>query len=381
MAFDLENIRRKDIVSENKVDKTLQFDSFLKKEIPWFGNKFGSKKKQSFYNELAVLLKAGITIKDSLLLITESFKKNKDKIIFKGVYNDIIQGRPFSEALLSSKVFSEYEYYSVKIGEETGTVTQVCQELAKYFERKNEQRKVVLSALTYPSIVMTTALIVVIFMLTYVVPMFQDIFKQNGMDLPSITKAIIALSSFIKNHGFKAFIIIIFFVCLLRYFRGNKVMKRYVDYSLIKIPFLGNFIAKVYVAQFTQAVALLTSSKIPMLKSIQMVKLMINFIPLQDALHKIEKSILQGESLSVSMSKSSLFDNRIITLIKVAEQTNQTEYVLKQLNEQYGSELESQSKAFSSILEPIIILGVGGIVAILLIAMYLPMFQLSTAIS
>jgi len=98
-------------------------------------------------------------------------------------------------------------------------------------------------------------------------------------------------------------------------------------------------------------------------------------------LHKIEKSILQGESLSVSMSKSSLFDNRIITLIKVAEQTNQTEYVLKQLNEQYGSELESQSKAFSSILEPIIILGVGGIVAILLIAMYLPMFQLSTAIS
>jgi type II secretory pathway component PulF len=111
-----------------------------------------------------------------------------------------------------------------------------------------------------------------------------------------------------------------------------------------------------------------------------MVKKMIRFVPLQEALDKVESSILKGNSFSSSLKEIPLFDNRIISLVKVAEETNQTEYVFKQLSEQYNQEVVQQSKIMTTILEPLIILFVGVLVAILLIAMYLPMFQLSSAI-
>lgn len=125
---------------------------------------------------------------------------------------------------------------------------------------------------------------------------------------------------------------------------------------------------------------MLTTAKVPMLNSIQMVKKMIRFVPLQEALEKVELNILKGNSLSVSLKENPLFDNRIISLVKVAEETNQTEYVFKQLNEQYNQEVITQSKTMTTVLEPFIILLVGVIVAVLLVAMYLPMFQLSSAI-
>src|SRR5690606_35732489 len=127
-------------------------------------------------------------------------------------------------------------------------------------------------------------------------------------------------------------------------------------------------------------VSLLISAKVPLLNCIQIVSKMIEFVPLKDALEKVEFSILQGNSLSASMVNNQMFDSRIISLIKVAEETNQNEYVFKQLNEQYGQEVIQQSKLMTTLLEPIIIVFVGVVVAVLLISMYLPMFQLSSAI-
>jgi type II secretory pathway component PulF len=285
-----------------------------------------------------------------------------------------------SQALLGSKSFSEYEYYSLKIGEETGTTAQVAYELGIFYERKNEQKRIIIAALTYPAIVLSTALLVVIFMLSYVVPMFQDIFKQNNMELPMLTRVIVKLSNLTKTYGLYGFILFIGLFFAIQFFKDNQVYKKAMHYFLLKIPVLGPFISKIYLAQFTQAVTLLTTAKVPMLNSIQMVKKMIQFVPLQEALEKVELSILKGNSFSVSLKENPMFDNRIISLVKVAEETNQTEYVFKQLNEQYNQEVVAQSKVMTTVLEPFIILIVGVIVAVLLIAMYLPMFQLSSAI-
>lgn len=377
MAFKLENLQESSVTQNTNKNS---FENVLKKEIVLFGESFGNKKKQAFYQELAVLLKAGITIKEALTLIIESLKKKADKELIQTALDDVVNGKPFSEALSVSKSFSEYEYYSLKIGEETGTTAQVCNELGVFYERKNEQKRIIIAALTYPAIVLTTALLVVIFMLSYVVPMFQDIFKQNNVELPMLTRIIVKLSNLIKSFGIYGllFFIIVFIVAQL--FKDNAVYKKTVHYFILKIPVLGPFISKVYLAQFTQAVTLLTTAKVPMLNSIQMVKKMIRFVPLQEALEKVEISILKGNSLSVSLKQNPMFDNRIISLVKVAEETNQTEYVFKQLNEQYNQEVVLQSKIMTTVLEPFIILFVGIIVAVLLIAMYLPMFQLSSAI-
>ncbi|SEO97262.1 type IV pilus assembly protein PilC [Flavobacterium sp. CF108] len=377
MAFKIENTPNKKAVpskNENSIE------SLLKKEITLFGDSFNNKKKQAFYLELAVLLKAGVSFKEGLSLIIESLKKKADKDLIQTILNDVVNGKPFSDALMTSKSFTEYEYYSIQIGEETGTTAQVCEELGRFFERKNEQKRIIVAALAYPSIVLSTAVLVVIFMLSYVVPMFQDIFKQNNMELPFLTQMIVKLSIWTKTYGLYFFLAIIIFIFSTQFFKDNYKYKKALHYFLIKIPVLGPFMTKVYLAQFTQAVTLLTTAKVPLLNSIQMVKKMIRFVPLQEALEQVENSILKGNSLSASLKNTPLFDNRIISLVKVAEETNQTEYVFKQLSEQYNQEVVQQSKVMTTVLEPFIILFVGVLVAVLLVAMYLPMFQLSSAI-
>ncbi|WP_291287864.1 type II secretion system F family protein [Flavobacterium sp.] len=377
MAFKVENTPNKKTIQSKK---TNSIEELLKKEISLFGDSFNNKKKQAFYQELAVLLKAGVSFKEGLSLIVESLKKNTDKELIQSILNQVVNGKPFSEALSASKSFTEYEYYSIQIGEETGTTAQVCNELGYFFERKNEQKRIIVAALTYPSIVLSTAVLVVVFMLSYVVPMFQDIFKQNNMELPFLTQLIVQLSGMTKTYGIYFLIILIAFIFSTRFFKNNARYKRALHYFLIKIPVLGAFMTKVYLAQFTQAVTLLTTAKVPLLNSIQMVKKMIRFVPLQEALAEVEKSILKGNSLSSSLKNTPLFDNRILSLVKVAEETNQTEYVFKQLSEQYNQEVVQQSKIMTTVLEPFIILFVGVLVAVLLVAMYLPMFQLSSAI-
>lgn len=295
MAFKLDNITS---ASSSGKSAGSEIERLLKTEITLFGSGFSNKKKHAFYLQLGVLIKAGITIKEALTLIIESFKKQKDKELLQDTLNQVVNGKPFSEALYASKEFSEYEYYSLKIGEETGTTSRVCKELGVFYERKNEQKRIVISALTYPAIVLSTAILVVYFMLSYVVPMFEDIFKQNNMELPFLTRIIVKLSGMVRSYGVFFLLAITGLFLATRFFIDNNKYKRTLHYLLIKIPVFGPFINKVYLAQFTQAVALLTASKVPMLNSIQMVKKMIQFVPLQDALQSVEDNILKGNTLS-----------------------------------------------------------------------------------
>ena len=376
MAFKLENIPN----ARTKNELGSEIEKLLKKEITLFGNGFSSKKKFEFYNELGVLLQAGITIKDSLQLIKENQKKENDKLVFEEILNNVINGKPLSDSLKETKYFTEYEFYSIKIGEETGTLSKVSNRLGVFFERKNEQKRIIISALTYPIIVLSTAVLVVVFMLSYVVPMFQDIFKQNKIELPFLTRVIISFSDAIKNYGWLVIVFIIGLIISGKFLNKNYKFREVLHNTILKIPVIGNFMTKIYLAQFTQAISLLTSSKVPILNSIQMVKNMISFVPLQQSLEKVEVSILKGNSLSQSLSGNKMFDDRIISLVKVAEETNQTEFVFNQLNEQYNNEVVRQSKLVATVIEPFIIIIVGLIVGILLVALYLPMFELSSVI-
>ncbi|PQV48803.1 type IV pilus assembly protein PilC [Jejuia pallidilutea] len=376
MAFNLDNITVKQIDAKEKARST----SFLQKEITLFNKRFSNKVKEDFYTELSVLLKAGITLKDALELIENSQKKKQNKDILAAISQDIISGESLSEALRVQKQFTDYEYHSIKIGEETGTLFQVTEQLGAFFNRKNEQRRNLISALTYPIIILSTAVLVVAFMLRYVVPMFQDIFKQQNVELPTITKFIISLSDFMGDYGLILFLVLIALIVFQSLLNKRKSFKKIKDKLVLRLPFIGRFVKGIYLSQFTQAVSLLTASKVPVVNSIQLVKQMINFYPLQHALETVEQHILQGESLSKSLSQHKLFDDKMIALVKVAEETNQTEFIFDRLNQQYNTQVQQQSKMLSTIMEPFIILIVGVLVGVILIAMYLPMFKLSSAI-
>jgi len=376
MGFKLEHT----LTKQNGNPKKDWLFTLLQKEITFFGKAFGNKKKEDFYSELAVLLKAGINLKDALALLQENQKKEKLNTFYGDMVDDLVSGQSFFEVLNERPEFTEYEYYSVKIGEETGTLTRITEELGKFYQRKNEQRRGLLNALTYPIIILITAVLVVVFMLRMVVPMFEDIFKQNNVDLPGITRMIISASNFIRDYGWLVLLLIATLLVLRKTFSGKEWYKRKKDRMLLKIPYLGNFISSVYLAQFTQAVALLTSSKVPMLNSIQLVKKMIDFYPLNEALTNVEKHVLAGHSLNKSMANNKIFDNKMVSLVKVAEETNQTEYIFERLNQQYAIEVQQKSKLLSTLMEPLIIIIIGIFVGVILVSMYLPMFKLSSVV-
>ncbi|UII76199.1 type II secretion system F family protein [Flagellimonas sp. HMM57] len=379
MGFKLDNTNNGTVANLNNT-KSEQKTSILERELTFFGKSFSNKKKEDFYTELSVLLKAGITLKEALKLIEEGQKKEQQKVLFKDLGERLLAGNSFSEAIKDRKEFSEYEYYSIKIGEESGTLTTITNELGLFFAKKNEQQRNLVNALTYPIIILITAILVVVFMLRMVVPMFQDIFKQNNVDLPWITEFIVAVSDFIKDYGWWMVSLILGMLLLRKVIFGNDWFKRKLDYLLIKVPYLGSFLKAVYLAQFTRAISLLTASKVPVLNSIELAGKMISFYPLQDALEIVSIKILQGESLSNSLKGNKVFSNKMISMVKVAEETNQTEFMFERLNQQYSVEVQQKSKLLSTLLEPMIILVVGVCVGVILVAMYLPMFKLGSVL-
>jgi type IV pilus assembly protein PilC len=243
------------------------------------------------------------------------------------------------------------------------------------------QRRIVVSALSYPIVVLCTAFLAILFMLQFVVPMFADIFKQNKVALPWITKAIMSASDFFSAYWWLFILLILFFVVFKKTFQKKIWYRKFTSKLLLKTPLIGDFIRKVKIAQFTQAITLLTGAKVPLLNGIQLTKKMVAFYPLENTLEKVEQDILQGKSLHQSMAEFKIFDKKMVSLIKVADETNQNETIFKRLTEQYNEEIEYKSKMISAIIEPFIILILGAIVAVILIAMYLPMFKLSTVIS
>lgn len=379
MGFKLENIAVDPVIKKGNAQKERK-PSILEREITLFGKSFSNKKKEDFYTELSVLLKAGITLKESLGLIEEGQKKEKQKNLFNDLGESLLSGSSFSEAIKDKKEFTEYEYYSLKIGEESGTLTTITKELGSFFAKKNEQQRNLVNALTYPIIILVTAVLVVIFMLRLVVPMFQDIFEQNNVKLPWITRFIVAVSDFIKDYGWWTVLLLVGSLFLRKVLFGNDWFKKRLDYFLMRIPYVGNFLKAVYLAQFTRAISLLTASKVPVLNSIELAGKMIDFYPLRDALDSVSGKILQGESFSNSLKGNHVFSNKMISMVKVAEETNQTEFMFERLNHQYSVEVHQKSKLLSTLLEPMIILVVGICVGVILVAMYLPMFKLGSVL-
>ncbi|WP_299116358.1 type II secretion system F family protein [uncultured Winogradskyella sp.] len=372
MAFNLANIER----SKSKV-ASKEKTSFLEKEIVLFKKGFSNKVKEDFYTEISVLLNAGVNLKETLELLYNSQKNKHNKDIINTMLTDVISGKSLSDSVKDLKSFSRYEYYSLKIGEETGRTAEITKQLGDFFSRKNEQRRHLINGLTYPAIIISTALLVVIFMLQFVVPMFQDIFKQQNAELPGITLFVMSLSQKTQEYGWFILLSIVGIIITILLLKENPKYLKFKDVLLSKIPFIGDFIKTVYLSQFTQAVALLTASKVPVVNSIKLVKQMIRYQPLTQALEAIELELLKGKSLSLSLSKHNIFDEKMIALVKVAEETNQTQYMFERLNQQYNTKVQQRSKMLSTILEPTIILIVGVFVGFILVAMYLPMFELS----
>ncbi len=376
---DLNKLKNSSKPIDSKSNDKGAFD-FLNKDIKFFGSSFSDRKKERFYSELSILFTSGIDIRSAIELIEEEQAKEKDKILFSNIKESIVSGASLSNAVEKTGMFSAYEYYSIQIGEESGRLIEVLQELSEFFAKKIQQKRQLTSALSYPAIVFLTSFGAIFFMMKFVVPMFADVFKRFKGELPYFTKLIIRLSDAFSNYSFYFFIILTLLIVFLYSQRQTIWFRKSSANLLLRTPIINSMIRKIYLARFCQSMNLLISAKTPLVSAIELVKKMISFYPIEISLEIIQQDIMKGQPLHTSLAKFKIYNKRMISLIKVAEEVNQLDTMFGKLAKQYSDEVEHQTSILGSLIEPLMIILLGFIVGAILVAMYLPLFQMSSAV-
>lgn len=374
MNFDLTTYKNSTEVKKQHSQNSIY--TFFTKDIS-FSKRFSDKKKEQFYKQLTILLKSNIDFEESLNILTDHFKNKDDKELILSIKNQVIKGKNMHEAMQLTQQFSTYEYYSVKIGEETKRLDTVLFELQKYFDRKIKMKRQLVSVLTYPFFVLCVTFVVLYFMLNNVVPMFSAIFQQFGEELPAITKNIIYLSDHFSFY-MKVSSTVLISILIFHYLNRKKIFYRsFLSNLILKTPFFGGLIKKIYLSRFTQSLNLLLSAKTPLITSLELTEKMIGFYPIEATLEPIRNDIMKGISLSNALGKHSIYDHKFVSMVKVAEQINELDFMFENITTQYNEEIEHQTKMIGVVMEPIIILIIGLVVGVIMISMYSPIFNLS----
>lgn len=346
-----------------------------------FSKKLSDKKKEAFYRELAMLLKSGVDFKKALEILCQQSDGKLERAIIQSIKDNVINGKSIYESVKETGHFSPYEYYSIQIGEETRKLEEILIELQRYFSRKIQMRRQIISVMTYPSIVILVTLLVLYFMLNKVVPMFSSVFRQFGSELPKSTRIILNLS----NHSGTIFLVfgltIAGIIIVHTTLKGNPRYRSLTARAVLRIPYFGNLVRKIYISRFCQAMNLLITSRTTLINALTLTSRMIGFYPLETGIEQIKYDITRGASMSDSLRKHKIFENKMVSMVEVAEQVNELDTMFERLTEQYNEEISHQTKMIGVVLEPMIIIVIGVIVGVIMVSMYAPMFDLSKIIN
>lgn len=359
-----------------KVDKL----PFWQRDIVVFGG-FSYAEKKNMYEVLSILLQAGLIISDALEMIEDQMKNGKNKAIIAQVNQDLQQGNSLFESMQKHSVFSHFEIYSVKAGESSSTLPEVFDELTKYYEQRIKLQKKLVQVLSYPVLVVVVAISVFYFMVSQVVPMFENIFKQFDAELPPLTLFMLSLSAWVNSYWWAILIGIIGIVGIVILAVRNPSIVRFFQYLLLKIPYIGDVMNKVYLSRFCISLSLLLKSKIKLDEALLLVHDSIGFYPLKEPLHDIRNRLIEGENLFEVIKSYPIFPPIFKQMMKVGDKTATTDKMFEKLAKNFESETDMKITVLTSFIEPLLVVFVGGIVALILLSMYIPMFKLSESIA
>jgi type IV pilus assembly protein PilC len=346
-----------------------------------FHRKLSSKRKEYLYTELSMLLSSGIDLKTGLQIIREGEKNEDTRKIFDAIYRQVVEGKSLHESFDTTRQFSTYEIFSVKIGEESGRLPRIIKELGLYYADQVEQRRKLTSAFSYPAAVVIVAVVVIVFMVEFIVPMFEGVFARFGRELPVLTRWVLTGATFLRENLPWIAGVVTILLLLFLHARKQYTFRKLSTRVLLKIPLAGKLLLTSYMYRFCQAMSLLVGAGIPLARSVEMTGEMISFIPLQDALRQVREDIFRGISLHESMSRNALFDRRTCTLVKLGEEVNGLDAAFERLATQYKEALRHHLDLMNKLLEPLLIVVIGSLVAVILIAMYLPMFNMGNSLT
>jgi len=331
-----------------------------------------------FSRQLSTLLGAGVTILKSLSIISQQVGSKRLYLVIKDLEKNMEAGLSFHEAMAKHpEVFSELWIHLVESGEASGNLAVVLSRLAGYLERYSAFKKKVISALIYPAILFCAGILALLFMTIKIIPTFAEIFGSFNIKLPFLTVILIGVSKFLRSY----FLIIIAAIgggiWFIRKFIATKIGKRKYEDFLLKMPVMGEFFRTLIIERFTSEMSTLVESGVPILYSLEIAERSVDSLVLGEIIHNIKDDVRAGKSLGLSLEKSNFFDPMAVQMINIGEEIGELSSMFKRLNAFYQEYLDTFLTRFTSMFEPVMLVFIGGVIGLMVVGMFLPIFEIS----
>jgi type IV pilus assembly protein PilC len=332
--------------------------------------------------QLATMVSSGMTILRTLYVLEAQTENKKLGEVIVKVRKDVEAGLPLSDALQRHpKVFNELYVAMTRSGETGGMLDQALLRVADQLEKEESLRRQVKSAMVYPSVVMSFAGIVLIALVAFIVPVFVKVFHQFGTNLPAITQFTVGISHLVTHQWYLLIGGVVAIVVAFRKWKGSTRGHAQWDTMKLRIPFkIGDIVQKVALARWSRTLSALVSAGVPLLHALEITGKTAGNVVVEKAMQDVITSVKQGGTISAPLQASPVFPAMVGHMVGVGEQTGALDTMLAKVADFYEDEVASAVKSLTSILEPVMIILVGGIVGFIVIAMYMPLFKVYDAI-
>ena len=339
------------------------------------GGRAPSKLISLFTRQLSTLVSAGLPIVRSLQILEEQQKPGPMRVTIRLIKEDVTEGSSLSEAMKRHpRIFNPLYTNMIRAGELGGVLDIILERLSEFMEKADALKRKVKSAMIYPIAVISFALLIVTGLMIWVVPQFESIFAQQGKALPAITQLLMDTSRWIKGGGWAVIILTPFAVVMgVRLLKRSKSTAIYVDRILMKIPIMGQIIAKTSIARFSRTLGTLLAAGVPILEALDITADTSGNAVYREAMSKVHDAIREGESFATPLRQANVVDPMVVNMIDVGEETGELDKMLTKIADTYDSEVESLVASLTSLMEPVMVIVLGCIVGFIVIALFMPM--------
>jgi len=331
-----------------------------------------------FSRQLATIINAGVTVVGGLDILSEQMENQGFKQVLIGVKEKVEAGSNLSSAMKEyPKVFSTFFVNMIVAGEGSGMLDEILDRVATYLEKTASLQRKIKSALVYPAIVSLMATGITVLLLVKVVPTFAKIFEDFGADLPLPTQILLSTSNFVKGNLILMMVFVVGAFFGLRFYANTNAGALNIDRIKLKLPVFGKLFRKVAISRFSRTLSTLTKSGVPILSSLEIVAKTAGNRVVENAITSAKDSIREGENIADPLAKSGIFPPLVTRMISVGEHTGQLETMLSKIADFYEDEVDTTVAALTSLMEPLIIAFLGIVIGGIVIAMFMPMFQMT----
>jgi general secretion pathway protein F len=331
--------------------------------------------------QLSTLISAGLPLMESLEALIEQVEQPLLKKMISGIREKIREGHPLSLALSEyTHHFSPLYIQMVKAGEASGTLAQMLDRIAQFLEHQNRLRSKIISALAYPVLMVGVSLLVLAGMITFVIPRVVVIFEDMHQALPLPTKILIGFSDVVRNQGWLLLLAMGSTIYFFRRYIGTPAGRLKWDGWVLRLPVAGAMVKRLSFSRFAKTLETLLAGGVPLLTALDIVKTLVRNKVLEEAISKARENIKEGESIAGPLKRSGLFPPLMIHMIGVGERSGELELMLGKVAETYDYEMEAVIGTLTSLLSPILILGMGFVIFFIVLSILLPIFQMSSIV-